>query len=172
MYEKAFYRSKKGLILFTVFLFALDLVFFMKLIGLITGAETFAMINLIAYLAGFVCLLVFFIFLLKKAFSKEPDVIVSDKGITILGVGLVSWTEVEGCLEFSSKGQRLIGLILYNEEKFLGTLPPAKRNMLESHIEKGDPAIKVPINSLKDKEEFLEALKDLNVTLDKRSTAQ
>lgn len=172
MYEKVFYRSKKGLILFTILLLALDTVFLIKLIGLLMGAETFAMVNLFAYLAGLVILSVFSLVLLKKAVSKEPDVIVSDKGITIHGVGLVPWTEVEGCLEFTRKGQRLIGLLLHNEERYLATLPPVKRNMLESHREKGDPAIKVPINSLKDKKGFLEALNELNVTLDKRSSAQ
>lgn len=172
MYEKVFYRSKKGFVLFTILLLTLDIVFIIKLIGLLTGAETFAMVNLFAYLAGVVILSVFSLILLKKAVSKEPDVIVTDKGITIHGVGLVPWTEVEGCLEFTSKGQHLIGLLLHNEERYLTTLPPVKRNMLESHREKGDPAIKVPINSLKDKDGFLEALNDLNVTLELRSSAR
>lgn len=168
MYEKGFHQKLKWHILFSIFLLGLDVAFAIQVLQMITGIEKFVGLNffidvLMVFLFSFI---LFFFY--RKVLSKEPAVLVSDKGITINGyaakIGLIPWTEVKGCVEYSVKGQRLLGILLHNEDQFLNKIPTAKKNILMAHKTQGNPVINIPINNLKDKKGFLAALDQENVT--------
>lgn len=168
MYEKGFQQKLRGHILFSIFLLALDIIFGIKAIQMLIGLEKFVGLNFFIYVLGIFLSSVILFFFYKKMVTKEPAVILSDKGIQINGyaakIGLIPWVEIKGCVEYSMKGQQLLGLLLYNEDQFLNTIPTVKKNILIAHKTSGHPIINIPINNLKDKKGFLTALAHMNVT--------
>lgn len=169
MNEKYFYDSKGRMIILSLMTIALSLSFGFIAISMLMGGIPMDLI-LFVFLMGITLILCpTSFYLMKKVKSNEPSVIVSEKGITINGyipkIGFIPWGDVEGCLPYKLKGELLLGIVLYDEEKYLDKFTGMNRKILEANKGMGFPAINIAIESLKDGKGLLDSLEENKVPL-------
>lgn len=159
--EKNFYLSKGKM----VGVFILMLILLVGVTAMLTSMllfeeevhlGTFTILGLIFLLFGWCTY-----FIGKKLVSNEPAVTVSSKGITLYGTanpGFIEWEDIDGFLPYLYQRNRLLGVILKDEEKYFAQLSPTGKRLAKVNLRMGFPPFNVSLNMLKDVDGFLEAL--------------
>ncbi|MDL4841725.1 STM3941 family protein [Aquibacillus rhizosphaerae] len=167
MDKKMFYNSRARLIGFAIFIMSMALLFGGLAIFMGTGNLEMDWF-LFSLSITLVIILVPILFLLvKKVVANKPAVIVSTKGIDIIGftpkVGFIPWEDIEGCFPYSLKGNDMLGFVHRQEDAYINTFSGTNRKMLEINKNSGFPAINVALGHLKDPTSFLDALEEQHV---------
>lgn len=167
MNEKEFYDSKTRMIGLSVITIALSIIFGGIAISMIIGVLQMDWLVFFVFLIVTIILVPVSLVLLKRSKTNEPSVVISEEGIVINGfipkIGFIPWKDIDGCVPYKLNKQPMLGFILYDEDKYLNKFTGMNRKILEANRGMGFPAINVPINNLKDKDGFFEALAEQNV---------
>ncbi|MFJ8268693.1 STM3941 family protein [Peribacillus asahii] len=167
MNKQSFYESKVKLIGLASLTIMLSLIFGAVAISMIAGIIEMSWVMFVLSIIITIILVPTSLKLISKAKGNEPSVIVSTEGIEINGyipkIGFIPWEDIDGCVPYSLNGQNFIGFILYDEEKYLKKFTGVNRKILEANRGLGYPVINVSLNTLKEKNSFLEALEEQNV---------
>ncbi|WP_158661033.1 STM3941 family protein [Bacillus kwashiorkori] len=167
MNEKFFYFARGRMFFLSFLTLGLAVLFGGISINIAFNTLEQDMIAFIVFVLTAIILLPVGIFIMKKALKKEPAVIINSQGITIMAfypaVGYIPWEEIDGIIPYEVKGQPMIGFILHDEDKYLNKFSGVKKKLFLANRRMGFPAFNVPINNLKDKTGFLEALEENNV---------
>ncbi|MDZ5474412.1 STM3941 family protein [Bacillus sp. 31A1R] len=159
--EKHFYLSKIKMVGVFILMILLTLAVAVMMVSMVVSEEgipivTFLFLGLIFLLFAWCTY-----FIGKKLFSDEPNVTVSPKGITLYGTqnpGFIEWDDIDGFFPYLYQRNRLLGVILKDEEKYIDNLSSTGKRLARMNQKMGFPSFNISMNLLKEEKAFLEAL--------------
>jgi hypothetical protein len=163
--QRDFYFSKVRLFFLSGLVLLLILVFSAALIVMAGSPE--GNIGELIFVGLIDLLLVFCLYLMGKNFSsKEANVTVSDEGLTIRGPGgpgFMPWEEIDGVLPYEVHNNKLLGIVLKDEEKYIESLPKNKQRLARLNIKTGFPAFNIGLSNIKHKKELVDLLIEMKI---------
>lgn len=162
--EKHFYPSKRKLfgafILFLLFT-AVSLLIIISLFNSDEGMFPKVLFSLIFLLFAFLL-----VFSGKKLFSNEPIISLFDHGLTLHGSinpGYIPYEDIDGVLPYEYQKTQLMGIIIKDEEKYIGKLSRKGKSLAQINQKTGFPPFNISLSYLKDPDTFIEFLVELEI---------
>ncbi|MBX4262370.1 hypothetical protein KTC96_06335 [Clostridium estertheticum] len=116
-------------------------------IGIIKINSFYIIIGIIGTAFFGVC----FFYIIKRALSHKPLLIVGEDGITDMSnatsVGFVAWEEIEFVSVRRVLTQKFIGITVYDIDKLMKRIPTSKQNAIKANIKFKYPPISIPLNT-------------------------
>ena len=105
----------------------------------------------------------------EKALAKKPLMILYDESIVYYPnpKQFIQFMrdDIEGIYPYSLQGQTFFGVILANEEAYINELPKKLKRLTNINRKMGFPPFSIPINNIKNKDEFLRQMDLLQIPM-------
>ncbi|MDP4094740.1 MAG: STM3941 family protein [Bacillota bacterium] len=109
--------------------------------------------NLVCIITGIIALIFFgicFVFIIKIALDKKPLLIISDDGITDMTTAgskvFIPWSEIKSISVRKVFTQRFIGIDVYDLDKLMSGISPAKQKIITANLRLKYPPISISLN--------------------------
>ena len=107
--------------------------------------------------------------MLEKVLGKKPLLILYDESIVYYPnpKQFIQFKrdDIEGIYPYSVQNQTFFGVILVNEDAYINELPNKLKRVPNINRKMGFPAFSIPINNIKNKDEFLQQMDILQIPM-------
>ena len=117
--------------------------------------------------AGIIYFLAGLFAIAARIVKEKPLLIIKEEGVvdssSASSTGFISYLDIDHVEMIDIMGQKAIGLVMCDNEKFMETLPAVKKNNIKNNLKLNYPAVILRVNTAKDME-----IKDIYTLLKKR----
>jgi len=99
------------------------------------------------------------VYLLVRLIQRRPSVVIDADGIhdnaSMASAGFIRWSDIASATIFSVKNQKMVGILLKDNDRFLSRFGMIRRALAKANISMGYPLVAIPETAVSVKAEQL-----------------